>query len=92
MELVAKLVKTCGEMGCRMSLKVHILHAHLDELKESMNAYSEEQRERFHRDISDFDRRYQRQYNERVMGDYIWGLIRESDLQYCRKSRVTMHL
>ena len=35
-------------MGCRMSLKVHILDAHLDKFKENMGAYSEEQGERFH--------------------------------------------
>ena len=87
MELVAKLLKTYSEMGCRMSFKVHMLDAHLDEFKEDMGAYSEEQVERFHQDILDFERRYQGQYNERMMGDYIWRLIRESDLQYCRKSR-----
>ncbi|XP_058883872.1 uncharacterized protein LOC131737639 [Acipenser ruthenus] len=90
-ELVETLVKNYGTMGCRMSLKVHILDAHLDKFKENMGAYSEEQGERFHQDILDFEHRYQGQYNENMMGDYIWGLIRESDLQYNRKSRKTTH-
>ncbi|XP_058858437.1 uncharacterized protein LOC117432411 isoform X3 [Acipenser ruthenus] len=90
-ELVETLVKNYGTMGCRMSLKVHILDAHLDKFKENMGAYSEEQGERFHQDILDFERCYQGQYNENMMGDYIWGLIRESDLQYNRKSRKTTH-
>jgi hypothetical protein len=90
-ELVETLVKNYGKMGCRMSLKVHILDAHLDEFKENMRAYSEEQGERFYQDILNFERRYQGQYNENMMGDYIWGLIRESDLQYSRKSRRTTH-
>ncbi|XP_058881104.1 peroxisomal biogenesis factor 7 isoform X1 [Acipenser ruthenus] len=47
-ELVETLVKNYGTMGCRMSLKVHILDAHLDKFKENMGAYSEEQGERFH--------------------------------------------
>ena len=42
-------------------------------------------------DILDFERRYQGQYNENMMGDYIWGLIRESDLEYRRKSRKQAH-
>ena len=79
-------------MGCKMSLKVHILHAHLDEFEENMGAYSEKQGQRFHKDILDFERCYQGQYNERIMGDYIWGLIRKSDLQYCRKSRKTIYI
>ncbi|XP_061407376.1 uncharacterized protein LOC133342308 isoform X2 [Lethenteron reissneri] len=38
-----RMVKNYGTMGCRMSLKVHILDAHLDKFKENMGAYSEEQ-------------------------------------------------
>ena len=40
-----------------------------------------------HQDILDFEDLYQGQHNENMMGDYIWGLIRESDLQYTRNSR-----
>ena len=47
-ELVETLVKNYGTMGCKMSLKVHILDAHLDQFKENMGACSEEQGERFH--------------------------------------------
>ena len=78
-------------MGCRRSLKFHILDAHPDKFKKNMAAYSEEQGKRFHQDILDFEHRYQGQYNENMMGDYIWRLIRESDLHYTRKSRKTTH-
>ena len=67
-------------MGCKMSLKVHILDVHLDEFKKNMGACSEEQGKRFHQDILDFERRYQGQYNERKVGEYIWGLFCKSDL------------
>jgi len=40
-ELVETLVKYYSKMGCRMSLKVHILDAHLHSFKENMGAYSE---------------------------------------------------
>ncbi|KAL6469174.1 hypothetical protein MHYP_G00226980 [Metynnis hypsauchen] len=90
-QLVQTLIKNYAAMGFRMSLKIHILNAHLDKFKENMGAYSEEQGERFHQDIMNFERRYQGQYNENMMGDYIWGLIRESDLQYSRRSRKTTH-
>jgi hypothetical protein len=73
-----------------MSLKVHIFDAHLDKFKNT-GAHSEEQGGRFHENILDFERRYQAQHNENMMGDYIWGLIRESDLQYRRKSRKPTH-
>ena len=59
-QLVQDLIKNYSKMGCRMSLKVHFLDAHLDKFKENMGAYSEEQGERFHQDILDFERRYQK--------------------------------
>src|SRR6218665_1063894 len=90
-QLVQTLIKNYAKMACRMSLKVHILDAHHHKFKDNMGAYSEEQGERFHQDILDFKRRLQGQYNENMMGDYIWGLLRESDLQYTHKSRKTNH-
>ena len=49
-----------------------MLHAQMDQFKVNMGAYSEKQ------DVMDFERRYQGQFNENMMGDSIWGLIRES--------------
>lgn len=64
-------------MGCRMSRKCHILDAHLDKFKENIGAYAEEQGERFHQDLLDFECRYLGTYNENIMGGYIWEPIRE---------------
>ncbi|XP_076351330.1 uncharacterized protein LOC143247340 [Tachypleus tridentatus] len=44
LELVEVLLKCYGTMGCRMSLKVHILDTHLDKFKESMGAYQRSKR------------------------------------------------
>ena len=52
-----------------------MLHAHLDQFKDNRGAYSEEQEERFHQGVMDFERRYQGHYYENMMGDCIWGLI-----------------
>ena len=84
-ELLAKLVKTCSKRDCRMSFKVHMIDANLDQFMENMGAYSEELGERFHQSILDFERRY----TQDSMGGYIRRLIHESDLRvlYCRKSR-----
>ncbi len=65
-----------------------MLHAHLDKFKNNMVAYWEEQGERFHRDIMNFEQRYQGRYNENMMGDYIWGLLRERVLMNI-KEKVT---
>ena len=42
-EIVEELVDAYEKMGCRMSLKLHVLHSHIDEFKENMGNYSEEE-------------------------------------------------
>ena len=37
--LVQTLINNYTKMGCRMSLRVHILDAHLEKFKENMGAY-----------------------------------------------------
>lgn len=54
-----------------MSLEVRMLHAHLDKFENNMRACSEEQAERFHKDIINFEQRYQGQYKEKMMENYI---------------------
>lgn len=68
-----------------MSLKEHMLHAHLDKLKNNMRAYSEEQGERFHQDTMNFLQRYQGQYNENMMSGYIWGLLLGNSREHKKK-------
>ena len=68
-------------MGWRMSRKLHVLHCHLNVSKGKMRDYSEEQGERFHQDFKDFERRYQGQKCSERMSDYVWHLVRDSDVR-----------
>ena len=67
-KLVDGPVEAYRKMGCKMSLKVHVLHAHLDEFKDNMGDYSEEQGERFHQDVRSFEEHYKGQYNKSMNG------------------------
>ena len=67
--------------------KLYVLHSHIDESKNNMDDYSEEQGTRFHYDVKSFEERYKGQYNESMMGNCIWSLVRESKLTYNRQSR-----
>lgn len=60
-----------------MSLKLYILHAHLDESRKITEEYSDEQGEIFHQHVSSLAERYKGQYNESMMTDYIWNLLLE---------------
>ena len=90
MKLVAEQMKTYGEMSCKMSpSKLTCLTLIWMSLRKIR--VLTQRGEGFHQDILDFESSYQGQFNERMMGDYIWGLICDIDLQYCRKSRKTTH-
>ena len=75
-----------------------MLDAHLDHFQHNMGAYSEETGKRSEETgtktfwISNaVHRSYQGQYNENIMGDYIWGLVRASDSFHACKACKTSH-
>lgn len=86
-ELVEELVTSFREMNCRMSPKLHYLHSHLDFFRPNLGAVSEEHGERFHQDINEMESRYQGRWDEAMMGDYIWNMVREDTSSHKRKRR-----
>lgn len=76
-EIVEELLLSLEAMGCKMSIKVHYLHSHLDEFPENLGAVSEEQGERFHQDIKVMEERYQGRWSSNMMADYCWCLMRD---------------
>lgn len=72
-----------------MSLKIHFLDSHLDFFPENLGALSDEHGERFHQQLKSMERRYQGFWDERMMGDYIWFLIRESDINSNKRQSKT---
>ena len=57
-QVVNDLLSHYHDMGCKMSLKVHVLHSHLDFWGENLGDVSDEHGERFHQDISVMERRF----------------------------------
>jgi len=90
-DLVENMLKAYEKMGCRMSLKMHFLHSHLDFFPENLGAVSDEHGERFHQDIVTMETRYQGKYNPNMMGDYCWFLHRETDVQHKRQAKCLKH-
>ena len=54
-----KVIVHYAEMKCRMSIKLHYLHSHLDFFRSNLGDVSEEHGERFHQDILSMEKRYQ---------------------------------
>lgn len=85
--LISKLLTSYHNMGCRMSLKIHLLDAHLYFFPENLGDVSDEQGERFHQDIARIERMYQGRWDECMMSDYCWSLQRDNlNYRYNRKS------
>ena len=50
-KIVDELRLSLRGLGCKMSIKLHYLHSHLDKFPDNLGDVSEEQGERFHQDI-----------------------------------------
>ena len=74
--IVDKLLLSLRGLGCRMSIKLHYLHSHLDKFPDNSGNVCEEQGERFHQDIKVMEDRYQGRWDSHMMSDYCWSLMR----------------
>lgn len=61
----------------RMSAKIHFLRLNLDYFPDNCRDYSEEQGERFHKDIRTMKERYQGRWHINIAVDYSWCLKRD---------------
>ena len=64
---IEKLLKSHEDMGCRMSLKIHFLHSHLNFFRPNLGAVCDEHGERFHKDITKIESNYQGKRNPGMM-------------------------
>jgi hypothetical protein len=86
-QVVNNMLEKYKVLGCKMSLKLHFLFSHLDQFPENLGAVSEEQGERFHKDIKEMERRYQGRWSVSIMAYYCWMLKSdECDTTHKRKS------
>ena len=88
---VEDLLKNFEELGCLMNLKLHFLHSHLDYFPENLGDFSKEQRERFHQDINEMEKRYQGRWDVNMMADFYWTLKRETNQNTKKRKRNPLH-
>ena len=61
------------------------LHSHMDFFRPILIAVSEEHDKRFHQNIQAMEKRYHGRWNEAMMGDYVWTLIRDDKQMHKRR-------
>ena len=84
--IIRNMLCNFKNLGCSMSFKLHFSNSHLDYLLEKLGAVSEEQGERFHKDIKEMEKRYQGRLDTNTICDYCWMLHRENITSHKRKS------
>ena len=60
--------------GCNMSLKIHMLHSHLDFFLDTCGVVSDEQGQLFHQEIATMEKLYQAKWSTSMLADYCWTL------------------
>ena len=58
------------EMKVDMSLKIQMMHYHLDFFPENMGAVSNEHGKRFHQNIATIEKRFKGKWSENALPDY----------------------
>ncbi|UYV75842.1 K02A2.6-like [Cordylochernes scorpioides] len=76
-DLVNELLLSYKALGCNMPLKINFLHSHLDLFPGNIGGVSDEHGERFHRDISSMEKRYQDKWSSVMLADYFWTLNKD---------------
>lgn len=76
-DIIDTMLRAYQRLGCNMSLKVHLLHSHLDKFPDNCGDYLDEHGERFHQALKTMEERYQGQYHPAMMADFCWFLKKE---------------
>ena len=64
-----------------MSLKIRMLHSHLDFFPDNCGMVSDDHGERFHQETATMEKRYQEEWSTYMLTDYCWTLVRNAPEQ-----------
>jgi len=77
-ELIEDVLSLYHKLDYNMSLKIHMLHSHLDFLPDNCGMVSDEHGERFHQEIATLEKRYQGRWSTSILVEYCWTLTRNA--------------
>ena len=73
--LVNTMLQKLQEIKVNLSLKIYILHSHMDFFPENLGAVRDEHGQRIHQDIAKREKRYQGKWTVNALADYCWSLM-----------------
>jgi hypothetical protein len=90
-ELIEDTLSMYHKLGCNMSLKIHMLHSHLDFFPDNCGKASDEHGECFHQEIATMEKRYQGKWSTSMLADYCWTLTRNAPEQLHKRQAKRGH-
>lgn len=78
-ELITNMLNSFEKIKVSMSLKLHLLHQHVDWFKENNGKVSDEQGERFHQQIKRIEDRFHGRPVENMLAEFVWYTFEEDD-------------
>ena len=83
--LVTTVLLDYRGLGCKMSIKLHFLHSHLDKFPSNPEAVSDEQCEWFHQNLMTIEHRYQGLWYRNMMADYCCSIKQDFPDEVCKR-------
>lgn len=80
-------IENYQKMGCNLSYEAHLIQIHLGKFPKNCSDYSDEMGERFHQDIKQMEKAYQRRFEKAILADYCWFLKCEAILDSPKTSQ-----
>ncbi|UYV63882.1 hypothetical protein LAZ67_2005882 [Cordylochernes scorpioides] len=77
--IVENLISKFHKLECITNLKFHLMDSHLNFFSDNLGAVCEEQGERFQQDIKIIEQRYNGLWNQHMVADYCWNLMRDDE-------------
>lgn len=90
-QIVNNMLSAYHAMGCKMSIKLHYLHAHLERFPANLGQMSDEQGERFHQEIFKIEQRYLGKNKISMLSNYCWSLKRSTGSEDYKRQRNTSY-
>lgn len=81
------MVRSFGEMGVNMSLKIHFLDSHIDFFPSNLGDFSDEHGERFHQDLATIENRFKGKNTCHMLAEYCWTLCRDTNTIHKRQQK-----
>ena len=82
---INKMLESFKWIGCNISLKMHLLHAHLDRFPSNCGAYSDQQAEKTHQDVLPYEQRFH-DHGINFAAEVCHGMNHDTETKHKRQS------